>query len=154
MITIKKTPASKLRKEVVQKLEEWGYRVFDKNAIYFTAYSDKQYAGFGGLIKLDNGIYYFGPTFIVENFRGKGIQKKLIKKRISFAKKLNAKTLWSRTDIDNVISGNNLIKCGFYLSRPKISEKLEDGRLLITLDNKEVFTVFPTEVFFKLDLDK
>lgn len=153
MISIKRTPLSKLRKEVINKLEEWGYRITDKNSIYFTAYIDKQYAGFGGLIKLDNGIVYFGPTYVMEEFRGKGIQKRLIKKRISFAKKMGAKTLWSRTDRDNIISANNLIKCGFLLDRPKVVGKIVDSDMItITLDDKEIFTISPTEIFFKMEL--
>lgn len=62
---------------------------------------------------------YLCRAGVVEAARGKGIQKKLIKVRIRYAKKIGYDWLVSDTR-RNPASSNALIACGFRLYEPKM----------------------------------
>lgn len=61
---------------------------------------------------------YLCRAGVLASHRGQGLQRKLIQKRINWAKKLGWK--WVVTDTtENMHSSNNLIACGFKLYQPK-----------------------------------
>lgn len=152
MITTKRIPHYRLRKEALKTIEGCGYRASDKNAYWFVAYVDGVYAGIGGLWKLNGPIAYLGPTFVKEDFRGRGCHRELIEVRLKFCCGLSVEEVWSRTDYDNIASARNLIRCGFNLSRPKIVGMLESGNFTVTLDGAEIIEADRNELFFSQNL--
>lgn len=76
------------------------------------------WVGYGAARIHDQVTLYVGPTFIKEEYRGLGLQKKLLKTREKFAKKTGFSVLISSTNCDNIWSGNNLIRCGFTQRKP------------------------------------
>lgn len=62
---------------------------------------------------------YLGRAGVLPGHRGNGLQRRLVHARIRRAQALGWQWLVSDT-IDNPVSSNNLIKCGFCLYEPKI----------------------------------
>jgi hypothetical protein len=52
---------------------------------WFGVFIKKKLIGYGGLRPINEEILYSGPTFINEEYRGNGLQKKLIKEWESIA---------------------------------------------------------------------
>lgn len=152
MIIIKIISAGRLRKDIKDKILSCGYSLHDKNAHWFVAYENKKYTGFGGLWKLNGLVAYMGPTFVKEQFRGKGIHRRLIEARLEFAKNLNVDIVWSRAEMDNIASARNLIRCGFNLDKPRVVGMMGDGRFTVCLDDSEIMAASPTELFFSINL--
>ena len=61
---------------------------------------------------------YFNRAGVTYLFQGKGIQKRLIKTRMAWARKLNYTHVVSDTR-ENPASANSLIKCGFKIYEPR-----------------------------------
>lgn len=61
---------------------------------------------------------YFTRAGVTSLFQGKGIQKRLIRARMMFAKKLNYTHVVTDTR-DNPASANSLIRCGFKMYQPR-----------------------------------
>jgi len=75
--------------------------------------------GFAGLVRSTkwNDTGYFCRAGVMDGFTGHGLQKRLIKVRLSQAKRLNWN--WCITDTtDNPASSNSLIACGFRMYTP------------------------------------
>lgn len=75
---------------------------------------------FAGAVQEANAIY-FGPTYVLPDFRGNGLQKLLIQRRLEhFTNWCEEEGLgiciYSLVDSWNIWSANNLIKSGFLLS--------------------------------------
>lgn len=101
---------------------------WEKPKYYITvAYDNKDWVAYGCLssyaIENNENICHLGPTFVKEEYRGKNIQVKLIKKRLRLAKKLGYTKAVSNTWYFNYYSNNNLIKCKFFLSKQWESHK-------------------------------
>lgn len=93
--------------------QHWWWVVFDGN----------KWVGYGGLRVHDAESVYSGPTYIKQEYRGQGLQFKLLKLRLRFAKKLGFSHILSSTSCDNFHSNNNLIKAGFHLIKGWIEEE-------------------------------
>lgn len=65
-----------------------------------------------------NHYVYFTRAWVKREYRGKGLQKKLINLRLRSAKKLTNSVI-TYTMIDNYASINSLISCGFRLYCPE-----------------------------------
>jgi GNAT superfamily N-acetyltransferase len=75
--------------------------------------------GFGGVKPSSSSYYgYLCRSGVAPGHRGAGIQKKLIKARIRFAKARGWIGLITDTSYDNYASANSLISCGFKLFKP------------------------------------
>ncbi len=86
--------------------------------LWFICLGDnKEWVAYGGYRKIDEQNVYFGPTFVKEEFRGKGLQRKLIRARLGYAKKEKYKCAITSIYTYNYISGNNIIAEGFKLTR-------------------------------------
>ena len=72
-------------------------------------------AGFSAMRIHDHLTFYVGPVEIFSKYRGQGLQLKLLKKKIAFAKKKVYTSIVSSTEAWNYWSSNNLIKAGFRL---------------------------------------
>lgn len=68
--------------------------------------------------KSNRGIAFLSRVGVIKNWRGQGRQKKLIRCRIKYAKRLNFKELVTYTTSENLASANSLISCGFRLYVP------------------------------------
>ena len=92
----------------------------DANAgLWWIAKDGDKLAGFAGMIPSVRWMdtIYLCRAGVVPAFRGKGLQKRLIRARIGKAKKLGYK--WVITDTtDNPASSNSLIAYGFRLFEP------------------------------------
>lgn len=88
---------------------------------WWIAFVGAEFAGFACLAPSDTwrNCGYLARAGVMPKFRGKGIQKKLIKVRLRRAKRLGWETLFSDT-LDNPPSSNSLIACGFRLFNPRV----------------------------------
>lgn len=91
----------------------------NKKTFSWILWDQKKPIGFCSIKLLGFGIAYLCRGAITKNYRGKNLQKKLIKSRIRFAKKNNLTTLITYTTKENLASANNLIACGFKLYWPE-----------------------------------
>lgn len=64
---------------------------------------------------------------VVPDARGKGIQKKLIRARVNWARNIESKGVYTYTSRWNYASANNLMQCGFKLFEPSYRWGLKDG---------------------------
>lgn len=76
-------------------------------------------AGFAGLraLAVEQHIGYLCRAGVLEHCRGHGLQKKLIRARIAYARRLGLRELVTDTTA-NIPSANSLISCGFKLYTP------------------------------------
>jgi ribosomal protein S18 acetylase RimI-like enzyme len=65
------------------------------------------------------GIAYLNRAGVVKEYRGRGLQKRLIRVRLAYAKRHGYKEAISDSASYNVASSNSLIACGFKLYRPR-----------------------------------
>lgn len=86
---------------------------------WWVAFDGKTPVGFAGLHPSANwsGTGYMVRCGVVESHRGKGLQKRLIRVRVKFARGLGLGWLVSSTYL-NPASSNSLIGCGFRLYKP------------------------------------
>ena len=75
-------------------------------------------------MKVFEGTVYMCRAGVIESAQGNGIQKKLINKRLEYAKSLGIDLAITYTSHDNAASMNSLIKCGF---RPYTPQWAWDG---------------------------
>jgi GNAT superfamily N-acetyltransferase len=91
----------------------------DLNSTYwFVAWTGGQPAGFCGVQYWGEGRAFFNLAGVLPEFRGHGLQKRMIKARERYCKGW-ANALYTYTSSDNAASMNSLIRCGF---RPFESE--------------------------------
>jgi len=66
----------------------------------------------------DHGTGYLCRVGVLPKFRGRGLQRLLIQKRIQYARKIEMYRVISYTTRATLQSANNLIDCGFRLYKP------------------------------------
>lgn len=94
----------------------------DDRTLWWVMHVDGQLAGFAGLrlSKEDGAAFgYLTRAGIRKKFRGKGLQKALIRVRDREAKKRGLVGNITYTELYNCPSANNLIKCGYALYNPE-----------------------------------
>ena len=92
--------------------------------------SEGNEVGFGGAYHNSDYEIYLGPTYILKSCRGFGLQRRLIKSRVDWAKRKNYQYAVSYVDATNVFSANNLIRSGFLLTACTITVELKFVRRL------------------------
>jgi GNAT superfamily N-acetyltransferase len=94
---------------------------FPDQGVWWLAYHRRTPVAFACLCPSEQtpqGVY-LGRCGVTHAARGKGVQRKLIRVRLAWAKRHGYK--WAVSDTtDNVPSANNLIACGFRLYTPKV----------------------------------
>lgn len=93
------------------------YNVAD--GAWWIAYQDGKPIGFAGLVRSSrwNDTGYLCRAGVIRGARGRGVQKRLIRVRALYAKKMG--WTWLITDTyHNPPSSNSLISCGFKLFDP------------------------------------
>ena len=101
---------------------------FPQKGTWWLAEVDGQVAGFGGVSPSSRwkDCGYLERSGVLPEFRGHGLQKRLIRVRIAHAKRTGLN--WLVTDTrDNPASSNSLIACGFRLYRPSVPWALKDS---------------------------
>lgn len=95
--------------------------IFDKKGSWWwIVYDDDKPVAFAGLTPYPvNKTMFLSRCGVVKQYRGLGLQKKLIKKREKVAKEREYKRIITYTSYDNIQSANNLIKMGYRLYTPK-----------------------------------
>lgn len=90
-----------------------------KNGWWWMAYCDGRLAGFAAMLQSSKTTQaaYLARAGTLEAFRGRGLQKKLIRERLKFAKDLGLTQAITDTT-DNVASANALIATGFRMFEP------------------------------------
>jgi len=90
-----------------------------KNGWWWMAYCDGRLAGFAAMLQSSKTpqAAYLARAGTLEAFRGRGLQKKLIRERLKFAKDLGLTQAITDTT-DNVASANALIATGFRMFEP------------------------------------
>jgi len=90
-----------------------------KKGWWWMAYCDGRLAGFAAMLQSSKTpqAAYLARAGTLEAFRGRGLQKKLIRERLKFAKDLGLTQAITDTT-DNVASANALIATGFRMFEP------------------------------------
>ena len=86
---------------------------------WFVAFVDGKPAGYAAFKVWAGDIVFLSRAGVLEEHRGHGIQKKLIKAREKHALRLGAKWAVTYTWMYGVYSPNSLISCGYKLFRPQ-----------------------------------
>lgn len=91
-----------------------------EGAHWWVAFDDGKPVAFAGVkITIRDRFAYFCRAGVLPSHRGRGLQARLIRARVAWAKKQGIKQAITDTVIDNAPSSNNLIKCGFKLYTPE-----------------------------------
>lgn len=99
---------------------EWNAAPRFTSGDWWIAYADGDVAGFAGLVRSSRiaNAGYLKAAGVLPKFRGHGLQKRLIKKRLDHARSLGWHTVFTETINHNAASGNSLISCGFRMFVP------------------------------------
>lgn len=89
--------------------DHWWWAVFDHHQMVAIAAASYDY---------HRTDIYFGPCGVLPEYRGRGLQRRLILVRIGLARKEGFARAISMTDTDNYPSANNFIRTGFTLGPP------------------------------------
>ena len=107
------------------------YPVVDwDSAVWFIGISNGQDVCYCG-IKLYEEMAYLNRAGVMPVARGKGYQKKMINKRVTFAKEQGIPCVVTDTVASNIPSNNNLIKTGFKMYDPGLYGWKEYGPSLV-----------------------
>jgi GNAT superfamily N-acetyltransferase len=91
----------------------------EDGSVWWIVYDGKKPVAYAGASYLkEKNRVYLCRVGVLDEYRGLGLQKELIKKRLQWAKTCGADAAVTYTDGDNIYSSNNLIKSGFLLYIP------------------------------------
>jgi GNAT superfamily N-acetyltransferase len=87
---------------------------------YWVAWDDKTPVGFAvcRVLEFDKATCYFTRSGVMPTHRGRGLQKRLIRARLRWAKSAGCTSAITYTIQDNPQSYSNLQSCGFKLYQP------------------------------------
>lgn len=85
---------------------------------WWVAYAGEHGAVAYAAIRIEEDVGWFSTCGVLTPYRGYGLQKKLIKKRLDYAKKVGVKRVYTYTVTGNHPSANSLISMGFRLCTP------------------------------------
>jgi ribosomal protein S18 acetylase RimI-like enzyme len=86
---------------------------------WLTVHDSGQLVGFAGLQNLGRGTGFLCRAGVLPAWRGQGVQRELIRRRVAQARRLGLSELVTYTAPENYASLNNLIACGFrFTSQP------------------------------------
>jgi GNAT superfamily N-acetyltransferase len=96
----------------------FGHRYAQPGAEWWIAEREGQLVGFGGAKLWEpDGRVFLCRAGVAPEARGQGLQKRLIRVRVAWARKVGATGCYTYT-IDNPASQNSLIACGFRTFSP------------------------------------
>jgi GNAT superfamily N-acetyltransferase len=121
------------KEEVRDTLNRLDQRCFPRDELcskrgqWWVVYNDEgEPVAFAGArpVEVGSKMIYLCRCGVVPEYRGRGLQKKLIRVRLRYARKAGFKTAVTDT-ADNVPSANNLIACGFTMYTPEYKWALD-----------------------------
>lgn len=88
--------------------------------LWWVAYSGREPAGFCCIRPVPNhpGMWYMARAGVMPDYRGRGLQLRMLRTRIHAAKKAGATIIVSDCTAANSASANNLIRAGFRVYDP------------------------------------
>jgi GNAT superfamily N-acetyltransferase len=88
--------------------------------LWFIAFDAGTPAAFGCVrpLPLDPGVWYLARAGVLDEYQGRGLQKRLIAARLRAAKRAGAGWVYTDCTAVNYGSANSLIACGFKLFKP------------------------------------
>ena len=98
---------------------------------WWLAYNGKPPIAFAGSVTNHKDYVQLQRSGILPEYRGHGLQKRLIRARVSYSKAKGAKTVYTYCASWNSPSINSLISCGFKVYRPEINYGSEGDIYLI-----------------------
>ena len=108
--------------DLIHELTDMTTEVWDERegSVHWVAWDETdEPAGFCSANMIAEGMCYFTNAGVLEEHRGSGLQKRLIKVRLQWAKKNGAVDVVTYTMLHNYPSIINLLKCGFRFYRPE-----------------------------------
>ncbi len=127
--TTNKTLLRRLDRKIMGKRDADPSEFDGDTRVWWVAVYDGRIVGYCGLSVEhgDEGIGYLTRAGILPEFRGKGLQKKLIEVRDEEAEKRGYKVNITYVAKWNHASANNLIRCGYTLYSPEWKYGLKDA---------------------------
>ena len=92
------------------------YAIKEGSVVWYV-YHQGEIVGYATARELD-GYLYMSSAGVNHRHRGKGLQKRLIRVRVKYAKSRGLKSVITYTSADNSASMNSLIACGFRVYNP------------------------------------
>lgn len=86
---------------------------------WWVAFDKDTPVAYAGIKPVNEKVAFLCRAGVLPSHRGKGLQTKLIRTRLAWAKKHGFKQVITYTVVDNPVSSNNLIRCGFKLYVPE-----------------------------------
>lgn len=101
--------------------EQWTAQPRFNDGVWWVAMRGTDAAGFSGVIpsSLIPGALYIKATGVLEKYRGHGLQKRMYRAHIAWARQRGYTQIVTETIHDNAASGNSLISCGFRMFNPE-----------------------------------
>lgn len=90
----------------------------DNSGAWWIARYGNEDAGYCGISQTAGGNGYLCRAGVLARYRGRGLQKQLIRRRLAYARAQGWPTVVTDTHL-NVASANSLIACGFRLFNPE-----------------------------------
>lgn len=97
---------------------------------WWVVFCNKMPVAYAGMQEHTSKYVYLNRVGVLPDYRGYGLQRKLVRKRVNHAKGLDYKGVVTYTLFDNTHSANNLIKEGFLLFDPLEPWADEDSEVL------------------------
>ncbi len=98
-----------------------GYDVDETvTGVFFVTTVNGKPAGFASVRRVSPTAYELTRAGVLSGHRGRGIQCRLIRARIKWAKRNDVEVLLTYTTLDNFESMSNLLKCGFRFHTPEM----------------------------------
>ncbi len=89
-----------------------------KDSLVWYAFDGDEIVGFATARVLDGDALYFNSAAVHPKARGQGLQRRLIRCRLRYAKRHDLTSI-TYTTPDNAVSINNLVACGFKAYQPE-----------------------------------
>lgn len=86
---------------------------FKSNRVWWVIMDEDRIIAYAALAYLTDRVCLYVRAWVHKDYRGLGLQRRLIKHRIRHARQMKCKTIVTYTTNDNPASGNNLFHCGF-----------------------------------------
>lgn len=93
--------------------------VAENDQLWIVWNEEKSPVGFCSLRPLEEGIAYLNWAGLLDEAKGQGLHKRMIRARESWAKKNNYKQIITYTTVSNIQSARNLLKTKYELFLPE-----------------------------------
>ena len=89
-------------------------------SIWWLAFADGDPVAYTGAYIHDGTYMFLERTGVIPALRGQGLQKRLIQRRLAYARRKKVSNVYTYTAIDNWASMNSLVSQGFRFYEPEL----------------------------------